>query len=199
MGFEELLQAIGEEAGRQRSAILAGAEAEARAIVARAEAGLPAEFASLKAAAAAAARAEAARILSRARLAARREVLAARAEVIAAALRALEERLAALPAAGGYHVFLGRLVDECLAEAADPVTLRCRPEDRMVVEERARGSGREIAVEEVPLALGGVEAVFGPEGRCVVRNTFTERLERSRPLLLQEVGRLLFGEEEGRA
>jgi len=200
MGFDELLQAIGQEAGRQRQAILAGADEEARAILARAAGAQPAELAASRAAADRRARAEAARILSRARLAARREVLAARAEVIAAALRLLEERIAALPGTAGYAVLLGRLVDECLEETDGPVTIRCRSEDRAAVEEHARRAGRTLAVEEAALALGGVEAVFGPEGRCLVRNSFADRLERCRPLLLQEAGRLLFGGAgEGRA
>jgi hypothetical protein len=63
------------------------------------------------------------------------------------------------------------------------------------VEEIGRSAGIEVTVEEVPFALGGVEAVLGPQGRCVVRNTLADRLERSRPLLLQEAGRLLFGGE----
>ena len=194
MGFEDLIRAIGEEAGRQRQAILAGAEEEARAIIRQAEAGPPAGLAGVRDGAEAAARGEVARILSRARLAARQEVLAARAEVITETLGILEERLRVLLGTAEYRAILERLLAECLAEAAGPVTVRCRREDRAIVEDYAHRIGREITVEEVPLPLGGVEAVFGREGRCVVRNTLAERLERSRPLLLQEAGRLLFGQ-----
>lgn len=193
MGFEDLIRGIGEEAARQRQAILAAAEDEARAIVAEAEAAAGEQQAGAGGGAEAAARGEAARILSRARLAARRELLAARAEVIAAALRALEERLAALPGTPAYRGLLEELLAECLEGAAGAVTIRCRPEDRAAVEEILRRRGTGAAIEEIPLALGGIEAVLGPEGRCVVRNSLADRLERARPLLLQEAGRLLFG------
>jgi vacuolar-type H+-ATPase subunit E/Vma4 len=193
MGFEDLIRAIGEEAGRQRQAILAGAEEEARAIVRQAEDVLPGGLAGVREKAEAAARGEASRILSRARLAARREVLNARAEVIAETLRILEERLKVLIGTAGYRTLLERLLAECLADAAGSITVRCRCEDRAIVEEYARRCGFEITVEEVPLPLGGVEIAFGREGRCVVRNALADRLERARPLLLQEAGRLLFG------
>jgi vacuolar-type H+-ATPase subunit E/Vma4 len=194
MGFEDLIRAIGEEAGRQRQAILAGAEEEASAIVRQAEAVLPGGPAAVREKAEAAARGEAARMLSRARLAARREVLAARAEVIAETLRLLEERLTVLTGTVEYRALLERLLAECLAEAAGPVTVRCRREDRAIVEDYARRGGFAVTVEEIPIPLGGVETASGREGRCVVRNTLADRLERSRPLLLQEAGRLLFGQ-----
>ena len=172
MGFDELLQAIGEEAGRQRQAILAGADEEARAIVARAGAAQPAELDAARAAADRRARAEAARILSRARLAARREVLAARAEVIAAALHALEERIAALPGTAGYRALLGRLVDECLEEAAGPVTVRCRREDRAAVEEHARRAGMRPRSRRPPSPSAASRSSSAPRGAasCATRS-----------------------------
>lgn len=195
MGFEDLIQAIGEEAGRQRRAIIAAAEEQARGIVGEAESGASRARPMAAGGPETAARGEAARILSRARLAARREVLAARAAVLDDTLRALEERLSGMLGTPAYRAVLERLLDECLEGAVGPVTVRCRPADREAVEEMLRGRGMEAAIEEHPFALGGVEAVIGAEGRCVVRNTIADRLERSRPLLLQEAGRLLFGGE----
>ncbi|HEY5998717.1 MAG TPA: V-type ATP synthase subunit E family protein, partial [bacterium] len=119
-------------------------------------------------------------------------------EVIAAALRGLEERLVGLRGTPAYEALLARLVDECLEDAAGPVTIRCRPEDRGAVEEILRRRSAEAAIETAPLPLGGVEALLGPEGRCVVRNGLADRLEDARPLLLQEAGRLLFGAEGAR-
>lgn len=199
MGFPELIHAIGEHAVQQREAILSRAGEEARTILRQAESRLPDALRDAKARAEAQAREEASRILSRARLAARREVQAARQRVIERALRALLERLGWLRSTPAYPAIVERLLAECLAEAADPVLVRCRREDRAAVEDAARRLGRAIAVEEADLPLGGVETASGPEGRLVCRNSLGDRMERARPLLLQEAGRCLFGRPGGSA
>lgn len=195
MSCDELIKAIGEQACRQRDEILARAEEEARAILRGAEERRKGLIEDARARGAAAARVEASRLLSQARLAARREALAARYQVIEQALGALEAQLERLPETESYREILVLLLDEILAANLDPVTVRCRPQDRPAIEEYARGRGRAISVEEVVFPSGGVEAVTGPEGRIVSRNTLADRMERIRPLLLQAAGRLLFEPE----
>ena len=199
MGFPELIQAIGEQAVRQREAILSRAEEEARATIRQAEAGLPDLLRDARSRAEAGAREEASRILSRARLEARREVRAARHRVVEQVVQALEARLAGLPATAGYRAVLEALLAECLAETAGPVTVRCRREDRAIAEEFARRQGRVVSIEETPLPLGGVESASGPDGRIVCRNGLADRLESARPIILQEAGRSLLGRSGGGA
>lgn len=193
MGCEELIQAIGEKARGLREEILARAAAEARAITREAEGKRDGLLSNARARGAADARGEASGIVSSARLQARRELLAARHEKIESVLQALETQLGQFSSTAAYRGVLGVLLAECLAESPAPVTVRCRPEDLALVAELARRQGREIRVEETDLPGGGVETVAGTEGRFVCRNTLAERMERARPLLLQEAGRLLFG------
>lgn len=195
MGFEELLGAIGEEAFRQRDAILAKAREEAEEVLREAAARREDTLRAARERAGPAAQAEALRILSQARLAARREVQAARSELVAAALADLEARLGRLLGAEAYPAVLRELLGECLAEAPGqgPAVLRCRRDDLTAVRDLARALGADAAVEEGPFPLGGVSAAFGPEGRFVCRNGLDDRLERLRPRLLQEAGRLLLG------
>ena len=197
MGYPELIQAIGEQAARQREAILSRAGEEARAIVRQAEARLPDLLRDARARAEAGAREEASRITSRARLEARREVRAARQFVVEQAVRVLEVRLAGLPSTAGYRAILEGLLAECLAEATDPVTVRCRREDRAVIEDAARRHGRVVSIEEADLPFGGVETASGPEGRLVCRNSLADRMESARSLILQEAGRHLLGRPGG--
>jgi vacuolar-type H+-ATPase subunit E/Vma4 len=197
MGFQELIQAIGEQAVRQREAILSQAEEEARAIVRQAEARLPDLLRGARTRAEAGAREDALRILSLARLEARRAVRAARHRVVEHVVHLLGEQLAGLSSTMEYRAVLEALLAECLAEAAGPVTVRCRREDRAIVEEFARRQRLVVSIEEASLPLGGVETTSGPDGRIVCRNGLDDRLESARPLLLQEAGRLLFGRSGG--
>ena len=198
MGFDELLQAIGEQACRQRETILGKAEVEAQAILREAAARRDATLRQARAHGESSACKAASRILSQARLQARREVQAGRHEVLEAALRAMERHLQRLIDTEAYRDILGRLLEECLKDADGPVTVCCRPEDRAAVEEHARRLVRDITIEEeTSFPFGGVTAAFGPEGRVVCRNTFADRIERIRPLLLKEAARLLFSPTEG--
>lgn len=198
MGFDELLEAIGEPARRQREAIIVAAEAQAQAILGEAAARREATLRQALAAGEATARREAARILSQARLQARREIQSARHEILEAAFRAVERRLRELIGAETYPELLGRLLEEALRDADGPATVRCRPQDRAAVEGQARRLGRDISVEEdASLSFGGVNCALGPEGRVVCRNALADRMERIRPLLLQEASRLLFAAREG--
>lgn len=197
MGCEELIAAIGEAASRQRDEILAQAAKEAEALVRHAEGQRDLRLEKARTRGAAAGRREGSRIESRARIGAKREILAARYEMIERTLRALEGRLCAQFGTGEYHQALESLLAECLAEADGPVVVRCRPEDQGIVEEYARRNGLAVAVEHVPLPLGGVETASGPDGSFVCRNSFADRIEKIRPQLLQEARRLLFGETGG--
>lgn len=192
MGTEELIAALGEPAARQREQILAQAAKEADDLIRQAEGRRESVIEKARARGSAAARAESARIESRARIGAKREVLAARYEVIERALAELERRLAALAGTDAYPPIFDALLAECLAETDGPTTVRCRPEDRGLVEAYAARSGRSLAVEAAPFPLGGVETASGPGGARVCRNSFADRIEKIRPLLLQEAGRLLF-------
>jgi vacuolar-type H+-ATPase subunit E/Vma4 len=193
MGCDELIAAIGEAAARLREEILAAAEAEAGALVGRAEAERGGRLETARARGAAAARRESAQVESRARIGAKREVLAARYEVIERALAGLEARLRALGATAQYRPVLEALLGECLAECSGAVVVRCRAEDRGIVEAYAQRHGLALAVEAADFPLGGVETASGPGGACVCRNTFADRIEKIRPQLLQEAGQLLFG------
>lgn len=193
MGCDELIAAIGESAARQREEILAQAETQAQALISEAEGQRDALIEKARARGAAAGRAEGSRIESRARIGAKREILKARYEVIEATLSALERRLRDLAGTAEYRPVLESLLAECLEESSGSVVVRCRPEDRELVEDYGGRNGLAIAVEEAPFPLGGVETAAGPDGSCVCRNTFVDRMEKIRPLLLQEAGRLLFG------
>jgi vacuolar-type H+-ATPase subunit E/Vma4 len=114
-------------------------------------------------------------------------------------VHAIEERIAGLSSTAGYRAVLEALLAECLAEAAGPVTVRCRREDRAIVEEAARRQGRAVSIEEANLPLGGVETASGADGRIVRRNGLADRLESARPLILQEAGRSLLGRSGGGA
>lgn len=194
MGFEDLIGSIGEEAARQRGAILGRAEAEAREIIRSAEVAGAMLLEGVRERGAAAARSEVARVISRARLAARREVLAARHRLVEEAFRALDERLRAFVASPAYGATLGLLLRESAEGYAGTCTVRCRTVDRAVLERHARTLELEATFEDEPLRLGGVEIATGPDGRVVFRNGLADRLEAARPWLLQEAGREIFGD-----
>lgn len=198
MGTEELIFALGEPAARQREQILAQAAKEAEELLRQAEGRRESGIEKARARGAAAARQESARIESRARIGAKREVLAARYEVIERALAELERQLAALSGTDAYRPIFDALLAECLAESDGPTVVRCRPEDCGLVEAYAARTGLSLAVEAAPFPLGGVETASGPGGARVCRNTFADRIEKIRPLLLQEAGRHLFGAAGGR-
>lgn len=193
MGYEELIQAIGEQARRQCDEILAHADEEARAVIRAAETQREGLLGSARARGAEAAAGEASRIVSAARIEARREISTAQIQVVEAALCALDVRLGGLMETREYREILGLLLAECLVESSDPVTVRCRREDRQAVEEHARRLDRDVRIEEADMPLGGLETAAGPEGRFVCRNSIADRLEWARPLLLQEAGLILLG------
>jgi len=198
VGVEDLIGAIGGDAARRIDEIRAGAREQAEAILREAgeEGRRIVEGAAARGEAAA--RAEAARIVSAARLAARRELLAARQRLVEQALDLVGARLRAHSASPAYAGTLVSLLRECGDTADGPLVVRCRPEDRPLLEAAARGIGLEATLEDADLPFGGVETASGPGGRVVCRNGMADRLEAARPLLLEVAARELFGGGGGR-
>jgi vacuolar-type H+-ATPase subunit E/Vma4 len=109
-------------------------------------------------------------------------------------MKGLEKNLAELSKKKEYREIFHRLLKEALQDATGAVTVRCRAEDRRLAEEYMAKAGKQATVQEIPLALGGVEVVWGGD-RFIRKNTLESRLQKVYPELLKETNRLLFGEK----
>lgn len=187
MALEELLTALEAEAATEAAQLERDAQEEARAIVeqARSEAQALTERA---------ARADAhdlERDLEQ-RLAAVRLTAAAasrrtREETFRTLLDAVQARLMTLRASAGYPEILHAAIEESLAALPAATALRVDPRDETLAIAVLEHLGVGLPVVTTLETAGGVEAV-GSDGGSV-RNTFEERFSNAEPAL-----RLLFGQ-----
>jgi V/A-type H+-transporting ATPase subunit E len=197
MSQRELMEAIGQQVLAQRERIMAQANERAATIVRKAEAEKDKFLHAAVTRAAASVKKEEAKIVNEAKLQAKKELLMAKQQLVDDTMGGLETALRELPKRKDYRAVLVSLLDEALEGAEGEVRVRCRTEDRKLVEEHLKARQLKGKVESADLPLGGVDASWGTRGEFIRRNNFASRLEKIRPLLLQEANRIIFGAEVG--
>jgi V/A-type H+-transporting ATPase subunit E len=91
-----------------------------------------------------------------------------------------------------YPAILRRLLQEAVDGFEGRVVVECAESDVAAVEAMVRELGIEADVRPSPDVWGGVR-VRSEDGRFVVENTLTSRLERAKHVLLSEVAEILWG------
>ncbi len=171
-----------EEARKRAQEILQRAEAEAAELVETHRRIVEAEV-------------EAARVRAQgtARLRAASLVLAAKDEQLHAVFEQAREELVRLTRdPSRYEAVLQALLREAVAAFQGPVVVECAEQDLPTVQAALQALGRDAEVRPNPEVWGGVR-VQSPDGRFVVENTLSSRLERGKQVLLAEVADILWG------
>jgi vacuolar-type H+-ATPase subunit E/Vma4 len=191
MSQKELLEAISQQALIQTEKVAADAEESAASIIHRAES----EISDIKDTVIDKARrsvaSEEARIVNEARLESKKGMLAAKHELVDKVMAALRKSLEDLSRSKDYGKILNKLLKESLEGLEGQVTIRCRDEDRTMVEEAAAKAGLDVVLEKSDSTLGGIDVLWGDD-RFIRHDTFESRLEKLFPVLLSEANRLLF-------
>lgn len=183
MALEDILRAMEGQAQAEAAAILAKAEAEAREIKTRHSASIMPRL-----------RDERTRLLSEAKLVALREVMDAREALLEDAFNAAQVELAGLRDKPEYPRYLNQLTREVVGQLGDELSIvvDARDEARMY---RITG---ELGVQaRISIGLdtaGGLEGST-PDGRVTVVNTIEMRLQRSRRYLRRDIAFLLSAED----
>jgi V/A-type H+-transporting ATPase subunit E len=189
----ELIALLEREAQAERERVLDEARVQAEAIRAQAARDAEEYLEATRTRLEAEGRAALVKARSAARLKATSLVLQAKEEeigrVFVAAARALAE-LVRDPAR--YPDVLQAFIEEGLKGVAGRTVVTVNPSDEGTVVELARRLGWEIEVRTDPAVSGGAR-IASPDGRFVVTNTVTSRLERARPALAADVAKTLWG------
>ncbi len=198
MSQKELLEAISHQAHLRTDKILAEAAERAAVIVRRAEGEQGKHQQAFLEQARASMVNEQAKIVNDARLKTKRDFLKAKHELITRAMEGLELKLVELSKRKDYPKILGLLLDECLVGVSGRIVVRCRHEDRKLVENHLAQIKAQAVVEDAPFRLGGVEVRHGDKLQFILKNTFESRLEKIYPELLQEANRVIMSGAESR-
>lgn len=192
-GIDALLSAMRRKAEEERAGLARETEDRIALLDARLEAELRAAEAEARAALELELEVFAGRLRGEAELAVRMDRLAFKGSVIEEVFAAAEKRLLEGDA-GAYGERLARLAVEAVEAIGPPgARLRVRRADAALVEAALAGREAPVEVEGVEAGPGTLQA-RSPDGRRVVDNSFSTRLERSRALLLPALASLLFAE-----
>jgi len=186
----ELLSEIDREGTEEAQRIVAGAEAEARAALARGEREIAAEVEAYRQGESHRIEQEQRLIVSRARAQARAIFLKAKSRAAEALFDALAEDTAGLrgdPAA--YRAFLERCLREAEKEIPGPLVLHVDPADQAVVTELLRGTIHRVGE---PIKSRGGFIATDAAGQLVLDNRLETRLSNLRQRARPELGQALF-------
>lgn len=188
----DLITLLEREASAEREKVLAEARAQAEAIRAEARREAAALLTSTRARLEAEARAALIKAQSTTHLRAASTVLQAKEAQITRVFSAAEADLARLASdAQRYPAALRLFLEEALAGVHSSAVVTVNPADQTVVAGLIRLAGRDATVRPDPALQGGVR-VSSSDGRLVITNTLTSRLERARPGLAAQVARVLW-------
>jgi vacuolar-type H+-ATPase subunit E/Vma4 len=180
------------EAAAEREQILAEARAQAEAIRAEARREAEESVAATRRRLEAEGRATLVKAQSTAQLRASALVLRAKEEEIARVFARAEEELARVARdPDRYPAILEAFIEEGLQGITGHAVVTVNPSDQSAVEALGRRRGWDLTVQADPAVWGGAR-IASLDGRLVVINTLTSRLERARPTLAAEVARILW-------
>ena len=119
-------------------------------------------------------------------------VLRAKEEAIAAVFARAEAELAHLAGNGQrYPAALRLFIEEALQGFPGRAIISVNPADQPVVQAMVKERRWDVTLHADPSLQGGAR-VASPDGRLIVTNTLSSRLDRARPMLLAEVARVLW-------
>ncbi len=119
-------------------------------------------------------------------------VLRAKEEAIAAVFAGAEAELAKLVGNGQrYPAALRLFIGEALQGFSGRAIVSVNPADQPVVQAMVKERGWDVALQADPSVQGGAR-IASPNGRLIVTNTLSSRLDRARPVLSAEVARVLW-------
>lgn len=188
----ELITLLEREAATEREKILAEARAEAEKVVAEARRQAEELLAAHKERLEAETRAARVRAQSTAHLRASSQILRAKEEEIAQVFAAAEGALARIPSDGQrYPAILSAFITEGLGGLENVGTVTVNPADVAAAQAVLKERGASVTVQTDPPVVGGVK-VTSPDGRFVLTNTLSSRLERARPIIAADVAKALW-------
>ncbi|MGQ0572494.1 MAG: V-type ATP synthase subunit E [Armatimonadota bacterium] len=188
----ELITLLEREAAAEREQVLAEARTQAEAVRADARREADELLVGTRSRLEAEARAALVKAQSTAHLRASSRVLQVKEEEIARVFSAAESELARLASDGQrYPDALRSFVEEALQGVSGAAVVTVNPTDQALVADLVRQRGGDVTVRSDPAVHGGVH-VASPDGRFMVTNTLTSRLERARPALAAEVAKALW-------
>ena len=135
------------------------------------------------------------RMNSAARLEAKRMLLQSREVVIEQVLDGVAKRLKGMPAQD-YKEFLQSAIQTAKREMGDDMVVHCRQGDRALVAQCA-GAGLRLDYRELKQdAIGGV-LIESKKTGSLMNFLFDDIMDRERPLLREEIGKVLYSDGEG--
>ncbi|MGH2453428.1 MAG: V-type ATP synthase subunit E [bacterium] len=189
----DLIALLEQEGGTEQERLLDEARGQAEQIRAAAQAEAQTVLESTRQHQEAALRAARVRAQSTAQLQAQALLLGRKDQAIAEVFRRAAAALEAVVRdRARYAQVLERLIGEGAAGFSGRVVIEAHPDDADLVRAAAGRHRLDAEVTPAPDIRGGVR-FNAPDGRYVVVNTLTARLERARPTLVSEVARVLWG------
>jgi len=188
----ELITLLEREAAAEREKILAESRAEAEKVVAEARRQAEELLAAHKERLEAEARAARVRAQSTAHLRASSQILQAKEEEITQVFAGAEAALARMPGEGQrYPAVLRAFVTEGLGGLESVGAVTVNPADLAAAQTVLKEHGASVTVQTDPAVVGGVK-VTSPDGRFVLTNTLSSRLDRARPIIAADVAKALW-------
>ncbi len=188
----ELITLLEREAAAEREQVLAEARAQAASLAVEAQRQADETLAAHTEQRAAETKAALVKAQSTAQLRAAALVLRAKEEAIAAVFAGVEAELAKLVGNGQrYPAALRLFIEEALQGFSGRAIISVNPADQPVVQAMVKERGWDVALQADPSVQGGAR-IASPDGRLIVTNTLSSRLDRARPVLSAEVARVLW-------
>ncbi len=185
--LEDILR---QEVSAEIVAIIAEAEAKARAIVEAAQARAEALQASRQKALEAERQAALRRAESAAELVVNQARIRSRGQIVDQVKAGVQQALAALPSQPDYPAILAKLAEEALRGVDQPQALVVNPADAQHLEGWAKSKGLELKTD--PSVRLGVRLI-SVGGKSYVENTLSERLERGWEALSARAVKAIWG------
>ncbi|MBI5649957.1 MAG: V-type ATP synthase subunit E [Chloroflexi bacterium] len=195
MPLANILRAMQTQADAEIARITDAAECEAEQLIAEAETQATAIRARHRARVEPLLATEAAAILNRAKLGALRELANAREHLLNDAFAQAHAQLASMRGSNHYAAIFRALAREAIQNLNGDLVARVDPRDVALAHATLTALNANVAIETAPIPLGGLE-LHTRDGRIVIVNTLSARLERARETLRGPVARILVGEIE---
>ena len=193
----DLITLLEREATAERDQVLAAARAQAETIRADARRQADELLVAQRVRLEAEGKAALVKAQSTAHLKASSLVLQAKEEQIAQVFARAEAELARFSGNGqAYPAALRTFIEEGLQSLGGRAVVTVNPADQPIAQAVAGKRGGDVTVRTDAAVQGGAR-LASPDGRLVVTNTLTSRLNRARPMLAAEVARMLWSDGRG--
>lgn len=188
----ELITLLEREGAAEREQVLTEARAQAAAVTTEAKRQADEMLAAHKERLAAEAKAALVKAQSTAQLRAASLVLKVKDEAISTVFSGAEAELSRLVSNGQrYPAALRMFIEEGLRGFPGRALVAVNPADQSIAQALVKERGWEVTIQADPAVQGGAR-ISSPDGRLVVTNTLTSRLDRARPMLAAEVAGVLW-------